>query len=256
MKLIRCEKDGERFYAKLTNEQYAQRLEEDIFSNMKPIGTPFPVRDARLLAPARPSKIIAVGKNYLDHIKEFNGKEPESIIIFMKPATSVLDPGGAIITPPLCTRLDYEGELAFVLKKDARHVKAAQADAYILGYTCLNDVTARDFQQQDKQWTRAKGFDTFCPLGPVVTDEIDPDNANIRTWLNGRLVQNANTSLMKWKCRDILAFVSDIMTLYAGDVITTGTPAGVGPMRPGDIVAVEIDGIGKLENVTAAPDPV
>lgn len=210
-------------------------------------------RDAgqvRFLAPCDPTNIVAVGKNYADHIAEFDSEMPSNPTLFLKPITALNHPDADIVLPPrgLSSRIDYEGELALVIKKKARNVQAGDAAEYILGYTCLNDVTARDLQRQDGQWTRGKGFDGFAPVGPVLVDTIDPDNTRIRTRLNGKVVQESNTSMMLWKVSHLVAFISAFMTLLPGDVVTTGTPEGVGAMRDGDVVEIEVDGIGILRN--------
>ena len=204
----------------------------------------------RLLAPCDPTKIVAVGKNYADHIAEFDSIVPEDPTIFLKPPTSLNDPGANIPLPEksMSRRIDYEGELALVVGRQARNVSAEDAADYILGYTILNDVTARDLQRKDVQWTRAKGFDGFAPVGPVLVDGIDPLNCEIRTRLNGKTVQKSNTSMMMWDTYQLFAFITAFMTLLPGDVVTTGTPEGVGEMVEGDVVEVEIQGIGVLSN--------
>ncbi len=189
----------------------------------------------------KPSKIVCVGLNYLDHAKEMNMPRPADPVIFLKPPSSVIFSGQAIVYPAMTKNLHYEGELAVVMKsKDC-----------VLGYTCANDVTARDLQKLDGQWTRAKGFDTFCALGPEIIQLDDPDNLNIRTLLNGEVKQSANTRNMIFKVAELISFISQIMTLEPEDVILTGTPPGVGPMQRGDQVIVEIEGIGRLVNNVA-----
>ena len=206
------------------------------------------LKECRLLAPCEPTKVVCVGKNYFDHVKEFGGPVPEKPILFIKALNTLNDPEGEIHAPDFVERLDYEGELAFVIKKRAKNVAAGAFSDYILGYTCLNDVTARDIQYGDGQWTRGKGMDGFCPIGPLVTDEIDGGHADIETRLNGKTVQKANTELFMTKLSQLFEFITASMTLEPGDVVTTGTPAGVGPMKPGDVVEVEIQGIGVLRN--------
>ena len=202
----------------------------------------------RLLAPCEAGKIICVGKNYYDHAMEMGEGVPDRPILFMKGPNAVNDPDGAIHAPDFVTRLDYEGELAFVISRRAKDVKEENFADYILGYTCLNDVTARDVQKGDGQWTRGKAMDGFAPMGPVLTDEVDPANLRIETRLNGRVVQTSNTALFMTKVPALMAFITASMTLEPGDVVTTGTPAGIGPMQPGDVVEVEIEGIGVLRN--------
>lgn len=203
----------------------------------------------KCLAPCEPSKIVCVGKNYSDHALEMGEGVPEEPILFIKTLNCVNHPDGELHAPDFVGRLDYEGELAFVIKKTAKEIKAQDAWEYILGFTCLNDVTARDIQKSDGQWTRGKCMDGFAPMGPVLTDEVDPTNLKIETRLNGKTVQSARTSLFLTKIPEMLAFITASMTLEAGDVVSTGTPAGIGPMVPGDAVEVEIEGIGILKNM-------
>jgi 2-keto-4-pentenoate hydratase/2-oxohepta-3-ene-1,7-dioic acid hydratase in catechol pathway len=203
---------------------------------------------AKLLAPVVPTKIVCVGINYRTHAAEMGHKLPKDPVIFLKPSTAVNCPGCDIQYPPSTSRLDYEGELAIVMGRRARHVEPKEAAHHILGYTCANDVTARDLQAIDGQWTRAKGFDGFCPLGPWVDTDVDPMDLHIETLLNGQVVQDARTSDMVFDPYRVVSFVSGIMTLLPGDVILTGTPGGIGPMDPGDTVEVRIEGIGSLTN--------
>lgn len=196
----------------------------------------------------KPSKIIAVGLNYVDHAKELKMEIPSEPILFMKPPTSVIYHKDAIIYPSQTNELHYEAELAVVIKDKVKNIKPEEAERHILGYTCGNDVTARDLQRKDGQWTRSKSFDTFCPLGPKIVSGIDPNNLDIKLYLNGKLMQSSNTSNMIFKVSQLVSFISSVMTLEPQDVIFTGTPPGVGPMRVGDTVEVEIEGIGKLTN--------
>ena len=195
-----------------------------------------------------PTKIIAIGLNYLDHAKELNMEIPEYPLIFMKPPTAVIEDGETIVYPPQTKELHYEGELGIVIGKYARNVSVEEAKDYIAGYTCANDVTARDLQRLDGQWTRSKSFDTFCPLGPRIAKDIDPTNLTIATRVNGVIKQNSNTNQMIFNAFKLVSFISAIMTLLPGDVISTGTPPGVGELRVGDVVEVEIEGIGILRN--------
>jgi 2-keto-4-pentenoate hydratase/2-oxohepta-3-ene-1,7-dioic acid hydratase in catechol pathway len=201
-----------------------------------------------MVADVNPSKIIAVGLNYIDHAKEIKMPLPERPLIFMKPSTSVIGDGEAIVYPPDTKLLHYEGELAVVIKDRAKNVAKEDAARFIAGYTCANDVTARDLQAADGQWTRSKSFDTFCPLGPRIVSGIDPKSLSIVTRVNGTVKQNSNTKNMVFDAYDLVSFISGIMTLLPGDVIITGTPAGVGPLEAGDSVEVEIEGIGVLKN--------
>ena len=211
---------------------------------------------ALLLPPCVPSKIVCVGRNYAEHARELGNEVPAEPTIFLKPPSSLLGPGGVVIYPRLTQRLDYEGELGVVISRRARHVKSADARDYILGYTCVNDVTARDLQRQDGQWTRGKGFDTFCPVGPclVPRDDVDLAALRVRTFVDGVKKQDASIKEMLFSVDDIIAYTSAFMTLEPGDLIATGTPSGVGPMEPGSLVRVEIEGLGALENRIARED--
>lgn len=201
-----------------------------------------------LLAPVIPrSKVVAVGKNYREHAAEMGGEAPGEPLLFLKPNTSVIGLGDAIVLPPQSDRVDYEGELAVVIGTITRNVKAADAAKHILGYTVANDVTARDLQQKDGQWTRAKGFDTFCPLGPVIETELNPE-AYLRTRVNGELKQEARISEMVHDIPAIIEYASSVFTLLPGDVILTGTPSGIGRLSAGDTVEVEVEGVGSLVN--------
>ncbi len=202
----------------------------------------------------KPSKVIALGLNYRDHAEEFNMPIPKEPILFMKPATSVIYNGDSIVYPRGATRVDYEAELAIVIGKTARNIPADRALDFVMGYTCLNDVTERDMQKRDGQWTRAKGFDTFCPIGPVITDEIDPGAVDVRAYLNGELRQSSNTKNLIFDVPHIIEFVSSVMTLLPGDIIATGTPSGIAPMKPGDEIVIELGGIGSLKNKVVAAE--
>lgn len=206
------------------------------------------LEDVELLAPCQPSKIVCVGLNYTEHAKELKMQLPSEPILFLKPPSAVLAPGKEIIYPHSSKQVDYEGELGVVIGKRCKSVPADDADRYILGYTCLNDVTARDLQNKDGQWTRSKSFDTFAPFGPWIA-KIDPSHVDIQTRVNGVVRQRSNTSDLIFDIPYLLEFISGVMTLEPGDVIATGTPPGVGPMSKGDRVEVEIEGIGVLENI-------
>lgn len=244
----RIETQGRAVYALREGELYRE-MKGDPFSGMEKTERVYAPEEIRLLAPVQPSKILAVGKNYAAHAREFDGEPPASPIIFMKPSTCVIGPEETIVRPRISQRVDYEGELALVVGKRARNVKPEDFAQYVLGYTILNDVTARDLQRQDGQWTRGKGFDTFAPIGPVITDEVDPSHLRITTRLNGKTVQDSNTSRFLFSLGEIFAFVTRFTTLLPGDVVTTGTPEGVGGMADGDVVEVCIEGIGTLRNV-------
>ena len=205
--------------------------------------------EVTLLAPCEPSKIMAIGLNYRDHAVEFGHPLPAEPLLFMKPSTSVIGPDEDIVYPEMSRQVDYEAELAVVIGKTARHVREEDFRDYVLGYTCINDVTARDLQKKDGQFTRSKSFDTFSPLGPWIETEIaDPDNLTVEAFLNGERRQHGNTGNMVFGVATLVSFISRIMTLLPGDVIATGTPAGIGPMQPGDVVEVKLEGIGALRN--------
>lgn len=210
-----------------------------------------PLSSARLLFPARASKIVCVGRNYSEHAKELGNEIPSEPLIFFKPPTSLISPGEKIVRPRhLSQRVDYEAELAVVIGKKCRALGPDDdVRPYIIGYTCANDVTARDLQKKDGQWTRAKGFDTFCPVGPIVTDEIDPwKGVRVETRVNGELKQSESTLAFIFPVDVVIRFISQVMTLLPGDLILTGTPAGIGPVVAGDEVSVSIEGIGALTN--------
>lgn len=238
----------------LLEENRIQRLSGTPFEDLLPSGEQDMLEEVALLTPCQPSKIVCLGLNYHDHAKEMGLALPETPPLFMKPPTTLLAAGGTIWYPPQTRELHYEAELAIVMGKEAWSVPSAEARRYILGYTCANDVTARDLQRIDGQWTRSKGFDTFLPLGPWIETELDPAALSLSLTVNGGIRQQGNTRDMIFDVSDIVAFVSGIMTLLPGDVILTGTPAGIGPMQVGDTVAVTIEGIGTLEN-TVAPRP-
>jgi 2-keto-4-pentenoate hydratase/2-oxohepta-3-ene-1,7-dioic acid hydratase in catechol pathway len=232
-------------------ERALSPFEEDPWT--RPVIAPFrPMRlDAvNLLAPVVPRKIVCIGRNYKDHAAELGNDVPKEPLLFLKAPSAIIGPGEAIRIPPQSQRVDFEGELAVVIGKTASRVGADEAvKPYIRGYTIVNDVTARDLQKSDGQWSRAKGFDTFCPIGPLVTDEIDPaDGVGVETRLKGILKQHGNTRDLIFTVNSLIRYITAAMTLYPGDVIPTGTPAGVGPMQSGDRVEVSIGGIGTLAN--------
>lgn len=240
-KLVRFSVDGDVFFGK---------VEKDRIQHLG--GKPFPrdlyLRDVRLLSPCMPTKVVAVGLNYLDHAKEVSLPVPEEPLLFIKPSSCVIGPGDAIVLPPESRRVDYEAELGVVIGRTASRVLRARAEKHILGYTCLNDVTARDLQTKDGQWTRAKSFDTFCPIGPWVVMDFDPSDSGIELYLNGELRQRSRTSNLIFDPLRLVEFISGVMTLYPGDVIATGTTSGIGPLDEGDTVEVRIEGIGSLVN--------
>ncbi|HET7875983.1 MAG TPA: fumarylacetoacetate hydrolase family protein, partial [Methylomirabilota bacterium] len=218
------------------------------YSTFKKARRKYPLKQTVLLAPVVPTKIVAVGLNYRDHAEEMNLPVPAEPVMFLKPLSALCGPDDPIVFPPQARRVDYEGELAVVIKKRCRSVLPERARHYVLGYTCLNDVTARDLQERDRQPTRAKAFDSFCPVGPCIATDIDPNAVDIETWVNGERRQASNTKNFIFPMEDVIARVSAVMTLLPGDLIATGTPAGIGPLRPGDKVEVRIEGIGSLKN--------
>lgn len=207
-----------------------------------------PLSGCRLLAPCEPTKIVCVGKNYAEHARELGAEPPGFPVLFIKAPNTLNRQQGAVHAPAFVRRLDYEGELAIVIRRRAKEIKAKDFADYVLGYTCLNDVTARDVQQHDGQWTRGKSMDGFCPVGPWVTDEVDPSKLKVETRLNGKPVQRGNTADFITGVPGLMEFITAAMTLEPGDVIATGTPAGIGPMVPGDTVEVDIEGVGVLVN--------
>jgi 2-keto-4-pentenoate hydratase/2-oxohepta-3-ene-1,7-dioic acid hydratase in catechol pathway len=218
-------------------------------------GATFPLDDVRLLAPVLPSKVVAVGRNYADHAREMGGEPPAEPVLFLKPSTAVVGHGDPIAYPvKLTQRVDYEGELAVIIGRLCREVPAAQAAEVIFGYTCANDVTARDLQARDGQWTRAKGFDTFCPLGPWIETDADPADLELTTVVNGEVRQQSRTSQLLYDVPALVEYVSTVMTLLPGDVLLTGTPAGAGPLEDGDEVSVTIENIGSLRNTVVNRD--
>jgi len=227
-------------------------LRGTFFDDPIPTGERVPLADVRLLAPVLPSKAVCVGKNYAAHAAEFGMEVPDEPLLFLKPSTAIAGPGDPIQLLPISTRVDYEGELAVVVGRLARHVRAEDAYRYILGFTCANDVTLRDLQKMDDQWARAKGFDGSCPLGPWVETELDPIDIRVETRLNGEIRQAAQTSDMVFGVAELIEYITDFMTLLPGDVLLTGTPEGVGRLSDGDVVEVEVEGIGTLSNPVVA----
>jgi len=214
---------------------------------------PIPLEQATLLAPVRPSKIVCIGRNYREHAAELGHEVPKEPLLFLKATSALLPPGGVVRRPKISQRVDHEGELGVVIGKTC-YQPAADADIrqYILGYTCVNDVTARDLQNKDGQWSRAKGFDTFCPVGPLVTDEIDPwAGVGVETRVNGEVRQQGNTRDLIFSLDVLIRHIAQAMTLYPGDLIPTGTPSGVGPLVAGDNVEVTVEGVGTLRNPVA-----
>jgi 2-keto-4-pentenoate hydratase/2-oxohepta-3-ene-1,7-dioic acid hydratase in catechol pathway len=241
MKLVRFEIDGEVFTGRVEGETIRP-------SSGQVFPRDYSLQEVRLLPPCVPSKVVAIGLNYRDHAEELGLALPAEPLMFLKPSTSVIGPHDRIVFPKQSARVDFEAELAIVIGKTAKNVTRGDAEEYILGYTCLNDVTARDVQSKDGQWTRAKGFDTFCPMGPWIETEVDPSDLLIELFLNSERKQRSRTSNLIFSVPELLQFVSSVMTLLPGDVIATGTTSGIGPMQHGDTVEVRIEGIGSLVN--------
>ncbi len=230
-------------------------LKGEPFTSVEETNRRLRLEEVALLAPVLPSKVVAVGLNYQEHINETGMEKPENPIIFIKPSTSVIGPGQPILYPCKAARVDYEAELAVVIGQKCKNISAADAHKAILGYTCLNDVTERFMQGMDGQWTRAKSFDTFCPIGPHIVTDINPNGLKIGAYLNGEQKQSASTGMLIFKINELVSFISEVMTLLPGDVIATGTPSGIGPMEPGDKIEIRIEGIGSLINtVEKEPD--
>ena len=247
MKIVRFTTGNKVKYGILNGESI-HAIEGKPFRYLKLTDDYYRLNDVKLLYPCLPSKIVCLGLNYRGHAKEVNAPLPDVPLIFLKPSTAVIGPEANIVYPPSSTRVDYEGELGVVIKKSAWRVAIEKVKDYILGYTCFNDVTARDLQTRDGQWTRAKGFDTFAAVGPCIETELDPGNVVLETYLKGVLKQRANTNDLIFAVPQLVSFISNVMTLLPGDIIATGTTSGIGPMSPGDTVEIKIAGIGTLRN--------
>ena len=250
MKIVRFAVAGKVKYGILNGESI-QGIEDKPYRYLKLTDHHYQLTEVKLLSPCTPSKIVALGLNYHNHAKELNSPLPNAPLIFLKPSTAVIGPEDNIIYPAASTRVDYEGELAVVIKKSVWRVSIEEALDYVLGYTCFNDVTARDLQSQTGQWTRAKGFDTFAAVGPCIETELDPGNVVLETYLNGELKQQGSTSDLIYSIPELINFISNVMSLLPGDIIATGTPSGIGPMYPGDTVEIKIEPIGTLRNYVA-----
>ncbi|MFT2815901.1 fumarylacetoacetate hydrolase family protein [Leifsonia sp. A12D58] len=249
MKIARFSHDDVIAFGIIDDDALVVLKGDPMFAGFEPTGARVPLEDAKLLAPVIPrSKVVAVGKNYRDHAAEMGGDAPAEPLLFLKPNTAVVGPDDNIVLPPQSSQVEHEGELAVVIGKIAKSVSVESALDFVLGYTVANDVTARDLQKSDGQWARAKGFDTFCPLGPVLETDVDFATATIETRVNGEVRQSGKLSDMVHSVADIVAYASSVWTLLPGDVILTGTPAGVGPIVDGDVVEVEVSGIGTLLN--------
>ena len=248
MKIFRF-KHKDKLYYGVLEEEKLYSLEGSLFRRYKIKKRGIPISEVMLLPPVKPTKIVAVGANYKDHVREMGRVLPDEPLIFLKPPSAIVGPNDIIIYPKMAKRIDYEGELALIMKKKA-HLIGDNDDVgdYILGYTCFNDVTARDLQQKDGQFTRAKSFDTFAAVGPCIATDVDPSSLRLKTFLNGKLKQSGNTKNLIFSIPFLIKFISAIMTLNPGDIITTGTPSGIGPMSAGDRIDVQIEGIGTLSN--------
>jgi 2-keto-4-pentenoate hydratase/2-oxohepta-3-ene-1,7-dioic acid hydratase in catechol pathway len=253
MKIVRYEAESKINWGVIEGDS-VREMEGDPFGHFHLTSKVKKMGEVRLLAPCLPSKIVALGLNYRDHAEEVKLALPKEPLLFIKPSTSVIGPGEAIIYPKMSKRVDYEAELAVVIGKAAKRVSEERAGDYILGYTCLNDVTARDLQPQNGQWTTAKGFDTFAPIGPWIVTDVDPHHLDVSSYLNGERRQHSNTKNLVFGPRQLVSFISRVMTLLPGDVIATGTPSGIGPMAIGDKIDVVIEGIGTLSNEVAAEE--
>ncbi len=247
MKILRYESQGQISYGVLEGDCIKQ-LAGGPYEGIACTGQSVPLVQARLLAPSEPKSIVAVGLNYKQHSVEFGMDLVPEPLVFSKALSSLLDPLGKIQKPAACERLDYEAELAIVVGKKCEHIKPEEAKDHILGYTCLNDVTARDIQKKESQWLRAKGFYTFCPVGPWIETELDPRDLRLQAILNGKVVQDDQTSSMIFDVYYLVSYISGFMRLMPGDIIATGTPGGIGPMQSGDEIKIKIEGIGELVN--------
>ena len=247
MKYVRIDRSGVPCWGVVKGDEVFT-LSKPPYDGLEYDGGRLFLSQCRLLAPCEPTKIVCVGKNYVEHARELGAEPPGFPVLFLKAPNALNHPDGAVHAPDFVGRLDYEGELALVIKKRAKAVKAKDFAGFVLGYTCLNDVTARDIQRHDGQWTRGKSMDGFCPIGPWAVDELDPSALKLETRLNGKPVQQGSTADFITSIPQLLEFITASMTLEPGDVVATGTPAGIGPMVPGDTVEVEIEGIGVLKN--------
>jgi len=250
MKIVRFAIDKKIKYGILDGGSI-QGIEDKPYRRIKPSDHYYQLSEVKLLPPCLPSKIVAVGLNYRAHAEETNMPLPNAPLIFLKPSTAVIGPEDNITYPSASHRVDFEGELGVVIKKPVWRVSIEDALDYVLGYTCFNDITARDLQGSDGQWTRAKGFDTFAAVGPCIETELNPGNVVLETYLNGELKQHSNTDDLIYPIPELLNFISHVMTLLPGDIIATGTPSGIGPMKPGDTVEIKIGPIGTLRNYVA-----
>jgi 2-keto-4-pentenoate hydratase/2-oxohepta-3-ene-1,7-dioic acid hydratase in catechol pathway len=253
MRIVRYEtQDGKKPKYGWLLEDKVGEISGNIYGRYRRQEATTPLADVRLIHPAEPSKIVCVGRNYVEHAKELGNDVPKVPLIFMKPPSSVISNGETILLPAQSNKVEHEAELVIVIGKRGRHITAENAKKHILGYTLGNDVTARDLQNTDNQWTRAKGFDTFCPFGPWIDTDFDPSDAVVTCRVNGQMRQMASTRDMVFNVSTLIAYISSVMTLEPGDLIFTGTPSGVGELKDGDEVSVEIEGLGMIKNKVKA----
>jgi 2-keto-4-pentenoate hydratase/2-oxohepta-3-ene-1,7-dioic acid hydratase in catechol pathway len=253
MKIVRYQ-DGSKTNWGVIDGETIREMDGDPFRHFHLTSKKKGVGEVKLLSPCLPSKIVALGVNYRDHAEEMKSTLPKDPLLFLKPSTAVIGPGEAIVYPRMSKRVDFEAELAIVIGKVTKRISEESSKDYILGYTCLNDVTARDLQPKEGQWTTAKGFDTFAPIGPWIMTDIDPHHLEISSLLNGERRQHSNTKNLIFGPYRLVSFISQVMTLLPGDVIATGTPSGIGPMTIGDKIEVVIEGIGTLSNDVVAEE--
>lgn len=262
MRIVRFRREGGIYYGMIEGS-LVNELKGDIFSPSEKRSHPnflkdfcqyeltgrnYPMVGLKILAPCQPTKIVAIGLNYRSHAEELKMKLPEDPLLFLKPSTAVIGPEEDIVYPAMSRRVDYEAELGVVIGRKAKGISEDKAEEYIFGYTCFNDVTARDLQGKDKQFTRSKGFDTFAPMGPWIETELHPADLKVESYLNGERKQSGSTGDLVFSVFQLVSFISNVMTLLPGDVIATGTPAGIGPMRLGDTIEIVVEGIGSLKN--------
>lgn len=256
MKYARFEYKGMVRFGIIEGDEIRE-LRESMLEDSETTGVRYLAGDVKLLAPIIPGKIVCIGQNYLEHIKEIGVTPPEEPVFFLKPPSSVIGPNEEIVYPRKATRVDYEGELAIIIKRKMKHVPEAEVKECVLGYSCFNDVTERDLAAKSPfNLTLCKSFDTFSAFGPYIATDVDPDNIRIMTYLNGELKQDDNTRNCVFNVAKLLNYLSQCLTLWPGDIVTTGTPKGIGPMYPGDLVEVELEGVGRLANRIKAEDPV
>lgn len=241
-------------YGVVTHES-VNPIKGNFFGSFQRTDVTYKLSDVKILPPCEPSKIVAIGRNYREHAAEFGHSVPSEPLLFLKPSTAVIGTNESIVLPKISTRVDYEGEVGVVIKKRAFKIPDREDPLdYVLGYTCVIDVTARDLQQKDVQFTRAKSFDTFAPVGPWIETDLDPEDMKLQTRINGDVRQSASTEQLIFPIRFLIKYISNVMTLLPGDIISTGTPSGVGPLKPNDIIEVEVDGLGTLVNRVVAEE--